>query len=225
MTQYGLTDWSDVEIKTNQKKNNDKDLYLKLKNGNNVIRIVTKPHEFLVHQYKAHENDPGFGQRVMSSIAHGSDPLIELGFKPKRRWLVGVIDRESQSYKILDLSTTAFKGIQELAREEDWGDPSQYDINIKVDKDAGSQGYYTVLPKAKKPLSPADIEIKSSADLEDLKRRCTPPTPEEVASKVAFIQSKSPNFSNGGAVAESSVDESVDEVAGGFDDDVDFPAV
>jgi hypothetical protein len=224
MTQYGLTDWSDVEIKTGQKKN-DKDLYLKLKNGNNVLRIITKPHEFLVHQYKAHKNDPGFGQRVMSSIVHGSDPLIEMGFQPRRRWLVGVIDRESQSYKILDLSTTAFKGIQELAREEDWGDPTQYDINIKVDKDAGSTGYYTVLPKVKKPLSPADIEIKSSADLEDLKRRCTPPTPEEVASKIAFIQSKSPNFNNGGAVADSAVAEESDDSVGGFDDDADFPAV
>jgi hypothetical protein len=196
MSQYGLTDWSQVELKGNNNGGqNNKDLYLRLQNGNNVVRVVTKPHEYLVHRYKAHEDDPGYGDRIMSSIHHGSDPLIEMGQKPKRRWLVGVIDRVSQSYKILDMSVSVFKGLQELVRDEDWGDPTQFDVDIKVDKQGGPTGYYTIIPKSKKPLSAADLDIKSQIDLEDLKRRCTPPTPDQVAAKVKVAQEKSPNFS------------------------------
>jgi hypothetical protein len=199
MENFGLTDWDDVEIKTGN-RTQTKAEYMRLKEGDNVIRLLTKPHEFKVHSYKAHPDDPGFGKRILSSIYHGSDPLIDAGSKPKRRWLLGIIDRSTQSYKLLDISVTVFKAIQGLVRDEDWGEPTQYDINIKVDKNGGATGYYSVIPKSKKPLSAADIEIKEKIDLEDIKRRCTPPTPEKVLELMNDVNAKSPNFKKGTAV-------------------------
>lgn len=213
---YGLTNWDEVEVKQ-QGYGPRKDLYMRLQGGSNVVRVITKPHEYSVHRYKTNENDPGFGERILSSLYHGRDPLIDKGFKPKRRWLVGVIDRRTQSYKILDMSISVFKSIQELVRDEDWGDPTQYDIDIKVDKNGGPTGYYAVVPKSKKPLSAGDLEIKQQVDLEDLKRRCTPPTPEQVEEMVKVIDAKSPNGSANGS--STSVQSDDDE------DDVDFPAV
>lgn len=212
---YGLTNWEDVEIKQPQ-ANKQKELYMKLEDGQNKIRILTKPHQYLVHHYKTNEKDPGFGVRILSSIHHGSDPLIDRGLKPRRRWLVGIIDRKTDSYKILDMSVSVFKSIQNLTRNEDWGDPSQYDITINVDKNGGPNGYYTVIPNSKKPLSAADIEIKQQIDLEDLKRRCTPPTPEQVEERVRAVDEKSPN----GPAKKTSNSSQDDD-----DEDVDFPVV
>jgi hypothetical protein len=211
---YGLTNWDEVEVK--QQSGQRKDLYMRLQDKNNVVRMITKPHEYMVHRYKTNPDDPGFGERIMSSLYHGRDPLVDKGLKPKRRWLVGIIDRRTQSYKILDMSVSVFKSIQELVRDEDWGDPTQYDIDIKVDKNGGPTGYYTVIPKSKKPLSAADLDIKSQVDLDDLKRRCTPPTPEQVEELIKTIDAKSAN--NKKPAGQAAVEED-DE------DDVDFPAV
>jgi len=193
-TIFGSTSWSDTELSTNTFKEgkSNKDAYLRLENGSNVVRIVTKPHEYLVHRIKFDEKDPGFGERVMSSMFHGSDPCCEPPFnsKPKRRWLVGVIDRKTGSYKILDMSTSVFKGIQDLAKDDDWGDPSQYDCDVKVNKAGGPSNYYSVIPKSKKPLSTSDLEIKQNIDLEELKRKCTPPTREQVEARLASLRAK-----------------------------------
>lgn len=212
MNNYGLKDWDDVDVKQVNQNQKRRDIYMGLQSGSNVLRVLTKPHEYLVHFYKSKETDPGFGERVMSSIYHGHDPLVDKGIKPKRRWLVGVLDRRTSSYKILDMSVSVFKAIQELVRDEDWGEPSQYDIDIKVDKQGGATGYYTVIPKSKKPLSAADLDIKEQVDLEDLKRRCTPPTSEQVEARVKTIDDRS----NGVNTNASEEDDS---------NNMDFPAV
>jgi hypothetical protein len=220
--QFGLTSWDTTDVKKAPKEKNE-NLFMRLDNGNNVIRLVTKPHEYLVHRYKVDEKDPGFGERVLSSLFHGSDPLVDLGSKPKRRWLVGIIDRKTQSYKILDMSVSVFKSIQELVRDEDWGDPTQYDIDVKVDKNGGATGYYTVIPKSKKPLSKDDLDIKEKADLDDLKRRCTPPTPAQVQERIDAIKAKR----SGTPVASNSAGSASSKSAHDDDDDgdEDFPPV
>lgn len=225
---FGMTSWDEVEIKQPQTQKRNRDLYMRLEDGSNRIRLVTKPFEYWVHRYKADEHDPGFGERIMSSYPlYGADPLMdEKGMKPKRRWLVGIIDRKTQSYKILDMSVSVFKSIQSLSRDEDWGDPSQYDIDIKVDKEGGATGYYQVSPKPKMPLSAADLELKSQADLEDLKRRCTPPTVEEMKKKIEAVHAKSKNagsFALNDIDTEAAADMSESDAQTG-DDDFSFPS-
>lgn len=215
-TAYGLVSWDQEVGRANkQQGGGGKDLFLRLQPGHNVVRLLTKPHEYLIHRWKPNKNDAGYGERVMSSLFHGSDPLVDLGSKPQRRWLVGVIDRRTGAYKILDISVSVFKSVQELVRDEDWGDPSQYDVDIKVDKDAGPSGYYSVIPKAKKPLSPQDLEVREKVDLEDLKRRCTPPTPDQVKAQMEAIRNKK-NAGSSTTNEQSSASE---------EDDDEFPAV
>lgn len=226
---FGQTSW-DIDTGTSFKKNekSSKDLYLRLDDGNNVIRILTKPFEYMVHKsFKPNAKDPGWGNRVMSSIFHGRDPLMEApwNLKPSRRWLVYCIDRKTQSLKLLDLSKSVFDSIKELVRDDSWGDVINYDLNIKVNKSVqGAVGYYTVIPKSKTPLTASDLELKQNIDFEDLKRRCTPPLPEEVAKRVAAIIAKS------GGVAAAASSNSVAEVvvqqsSNDEDDSFDFPVV
>lgn len=193
MTTFGEVSYSDDVYggDSNKKRETNKDLFLRLSEGTNEVRLVTAPFQYLVHKVKKDPNNPkDFGQKVKCSQLHGSCPLCdEKTDKPKPRWFYGVIDRKTGTYKILDVSYQVFSQIRKLARNtQRWGDPTKYDIDIVVDKNGGAAGYYSVQPISKEPLSAADQQIKDSADLDDLKRRCTPPTAEVVQKIVNKIR-------------------------------------
>ena len=225
--QFGATSW-DIDTGTsNFKKDNNKDLYLRLDQGSNIVRILTRPHEYAVHQFKI-EGQPGFGNRVMASGFHdGRDYLVETyGSKPKRRWLVGVIDRKTGMYKLLDISKSVFDGIRSLVRDIDYGDTQLYDIDIKVDKQGGATGYYKIVPKPAKPLSAADLEIKQNIDLDDLKRRCTPPTYEAQKARVLSIIAKTKGSADPVTTSVVSQQTSAPTLPSDDEEDsFDFPAV
>lgn len=189
MNTFGEVSWNDdVYGGSDGKKNtNAKDLFLRLEEGSNELRLITQPFQYLVHKYKK-EGDPGFGQKVSCSQMHGSCPLCAVGDKAKPRWLLGVISRKTGTYKILDISFAVFSQIRKLARNtQRWGEPTKYDIDIVVDKNGGATGYYSVQPISKEPLSAADQKIKDDADLDDLKRRSTPLTVEMVQKRLDKI--------------------------------------
>jgi hypothetical protein len=115
-------------------------------------------------------------------------PLCAAGDKPSRRWLIGVISRKTGTFKLLDISYAVFSQIQKYAKNtQRWGDPTKYDIDIVVDKNGGPTGYYAVQPIPKEPLSVADQTIKDSVDFDDLKRRVTPYTAEQVQKRIDKI--------------------------------------
>jgi hypothetical protein len=177
-TVFGEVSYSD-DFGGGKKNTNSKDLFLRLANGDNEIRIVTAPYQYVTHKHKK-EGDPGFGQKVGCTMIHGSCQLCEIPDNaPKQRWFYGVIDRRSGAYKILDVSFAVFSKIRDLARNPKWGDPTKYDVNILVKQGAAPNDYYNVQPIPKEPLSATDQKLKDDADLEDLMRRCTPPTPEQ----------------------------------------------
>lgn len=186
MTTFGEVNWTDDVFAGDKKATNSKDLFLRLDEGPNEVRLVTQPFQYLVHKYKK-EGDPGFGQKVQCSAIHGSCPLCAGGDKAKPRWLLGVISRKTNTYKVLDISFAVFGAIRKLAKNPKKGDPTKYDINIEVDKNGGATGYYTVQSYDKEPLSATDQAIKDSADLDDLKRRVTPPTPDVVQKRIDKI--------------------------------------
>jgi hypothetical protein len=213
---YGLRDWSDISVRTPGKQNqNRRDLFLRLGEGDNCVRFITKPYQYQVYHYKTNEDDKGFGDRVMAPM--DNDPFVPGGsladrkLKPQTRWLAGVIDRKTQSYKILDISSSISNSLKDLAKNEKWGDPTQYDVTIVVDKNGGPSGYYRVMPDPKTPLSAADLELKSQIDTEDLLRRITPPTSEQVMERIRQIDEK-----NSGKKSSATTDTE--------EDNTDFPA-
>jgi hypothetical protein len=187
MTTFGEVSWTDdVFGGDNKKTTNSKDLFLRLDEGPNEMRLVTQPFQYLVHKYKK-DGDTGFGQKVQCSAIHGSCPLCATGDKAKPRWLLGVISRKTNSYKILDISFAVFSQIRKYAKNPKFGDPTKYDFNIEVDKNGGATGYYSAQALPKEPLSASDQVIKDNADLDDLKRRVTPPTAETVQKRIDRI--------------------------------------
>ena len=107
--------------------------------------------------------------------------------KAKQRWFYGVIDRKTGTYKVLDVSFAVFSKVRDWARNAKWGDPTKYDINILVKKNAPPNEYYNVQALPKEPLSAGDQILKDNADLEDLQRRCTPLTIEQQQTRLNKI--------------------------------------
>jgi hypothetical protein len=187
MTTFGEVSWTDDVSFGEGKKTNGKDLFLRLNEGANEMRLITQPFQYLVHKYKK-EGDVGFGQKVQCSAIHGSCPLCATGDKAKPRWLLGVISRPDNVFKILDISFAVFSQIRKYAKNaQRFGDPTKYDINVEVDKNGGATGYYSVQALNKEALSAADQVIKDSVDMDDLKRRVTPPTPDLVQKRIDKI--------------------------------------
>lgn len=228
MSTFGEVSWNDnlEGFDNGGKKTNSKDAFLKLVEGSNEVRLVTQPFQYLVHKYKKDENDK-IGQKVYCSRANGSCPLCDMGDKAKPRWLLGVISRASGSYKILDISFMVFNQIRKLARNtQRWGDPTKYDVDIVVDKNGGATGYYSVQPVSKEPLSAEDQKIRDNVDLDDLKRRVTPPTAEKVQERLDKINAGTAGAPKAATASKPTPKASVPTVSMDDDNslDEDFPA-
>lgn len=221
MVTNGVIGW-DTKVDAPHQKRTPNERFLRLKDGNNVVRVLTRPAQFWKHKYKP-QGAPGYGYNVYCSKEHGSCPLCDLGNKPQRRWLIGVIDRSTASYKILEISKTVFQSIQDLYNDEDWGDPVGFDINIKVNREGGATGYYSVTPKSKKPLSEADLALKDDEmDLDELVRLTQAPTPDKVTERMNKIHESVAKLTNGGgSESATSYKASAPSVSADSSDDTD----
>ena len=218
MNKYGEQSWTDVVFDSSAKKNS-KDTFLRLSPGSNVVRLLTLPHAYYQHKHMI-EGGKKFGYRInCSDPEHRTNcPICEKD-KAKRRWFLGVIDRKTDTYKILDIGFAVFKAIQTLARDDDWGDPSRYDIDIVVDPNGGSTGYYTVVAKPPKPLSASDLIKREENTLDELIRRATPPTKEKVEERLASIMEE---INSGGSSSSNSNSSSDEESSTESEDEDNF---
>lgn len=194
MPTFGEIDWNTDVFPGDKKNQNNKDLFLRLDEGSNEMRLITQPFQMLVHKIKKDPNNPkDFGQKVYCSAINGSCPCCTADDKAKPRWLIGVISRKTGTYKILDISFAVFSQIRKYAKNtQRWGDPTKYDIDIVVDKNGGATGYYSVQAISKEPLSATDQVIKDSVDFDDLKRRVTPPSPEQAQKRLDKVMGVMP---------------------------------
>ena len=107
---YGeLADWSDGEVPSGGSNAND---FMNLKEGENVVRIVTNPYQF----YVAWVRDSSGVNRKIRSAVEGC-PLTKAGYQPKPRWYVGVLDRSSGDVKILEIGSQVFNAIRNLQKD------------------------------------------------------------------------------------------------------------
>lgn len=174
---YGeLTSWDDADVSTP----ND---FMNLKEGDNVVRVFTNPYQFHVSWIK---DVTGVNRKIRSALENC--PLVKGGYKLQPRWYIGVLDRQSGGLpKVLEISSQVFTGIKNLISEPDWGDVSQYDVNIKRGP-RGAQPLYTVLPKPRTDVTAEEKEtISRFQERVNIGKFTQPPTPEEVAEKLGVV--------------------------------------
>jgi hypothetical protein len=216
----GEISWADTSFDST-KKTAGKDVFLRLVPGSNVVRLLTLPYQYYQHRHEI-QGGKKYGYRINCSGANGSCAICEMGadHKPKRRWLFGSIDRKTGQYKILDINFSVLKSIQTYQKDEEWGDPSRYDIDIVVDPNGGSVGYYTVVAKPSKPLSAADLVLKEENGVDELLRRSTPPDPSKVVERLDKIMEEI-KASGGGGNTAAQKNGTVNSSAASDDDDDD----
>jgi hypothetical protein len=228
MANFGEMSWDD----DNTGKKSSSDIYMRLEQGINPVRILTKPYKYMVYFYGADDKGKG-GSRVIACEDTTKDPIAALGIKPKVRFLMGIIDRKTQTYKILDAAYSVFKDINNLSNSAKWGKPTQYDINIKVDKNGAPSDYYAVIPDPKEPLSEADRAILAQVDENDLRERSAPLTPERMTELMEMIDKRKNEKSNPtvSTVTADKTPEVVSQTVSEIevkkkvnDSDIDFPA-
>jgi hypothetical protein len=174
---YGqLESWDDGDVSTP----ND---FMNLAEGSNQVRIFTKPYQFIVHWVK---DASGVNRKIKCAI--DSCPLCKKGVKSQCRWYVGAIDRSSGKGKILEISSQIYKGIKDYVNDPDWGDVTQYDINIKRGP-ANSQPLYTVIAKKPRPFTEDEKALISLfTERVQISKFTQPPTVDEVSEKIGASQ-------------------------------------
>ena len=215
---YGEMPWNDGSLGSGNKGGGGKDSFLKLKPGSNLIRVLTNPYQYYQHKYRFDINDKkDYGQRIPCSAQHGSCVVCAKQDKPKKRWYLGVIDRSTGTYKVLDVSWSVLSDIQTYAADPDWGPTDQYDFDIVCNPHAAPQDYYKAVAKPKRPLSAQDLLLKEKIDVEYLEKKCAPPEPSIVEEKYKMLEDKylaskqSSSQNNGELVAFASKEEDDDD--------------
>jgi hypothetical protein len=204
----GEISWTEP-LGSGKKRVDFKDLYLNLANGSNMVRVITQPYQFYVHKYKPSEDTKGYGFRIGCTTDPKTCPVCKLENKPNRKWAIGVIDRKTNTTKILEITWMIFKSLQTYADDSEWGPPIKYDVNIIKDPTTPSQ-FYSVVPKPAKPLSASDQQLIDAFDFSELERKCQPVAVEKVQERLNKILADA-NISS--PVASDSND---DEEAGEF---------
>ncbi len=124
--------------------------YLKLQDGENRIRILSKP----VIGWEDWDNKKPIRYKFDAKPAKSVDPK-----KPVRHfWAFIVYNYTQEQIQIMHVTQASIRNrIQDLCNDVDWGSPYSYDIKIvKTGELVNTK--YSVNPVPHKPLDPAIIE-------------------------------------------------------------------
>jgi len=112
-------------------------IYMRLEQGDNRVRIVSEPYKF---------------KREFPT----SD-------QPVQRYGWAVIDRADGELKYLEVGPMIFGQIVALNEDEDYGDPTTYDLKIKKTGEM-LETRYTVIPGKIEELTREEVELAKTAD-------------------------------------------------------------
>ncbi len=133
--------------------------YMKLAEGANKFRVLTAP--IMGYEYWNSKNKPIRSKEYPTEVAD-----IKKDGKIKHFWAMVIWNYKEKKLQIAEFTqATIQEAMLALAQNEDWGNPSGYDITISA-KDAGTmEVVYTVQPSPHKPIPPEAIEAFETAQI------------------------------------------------------------
>lgn len=129
--------------------------FLKIKPGDNKLRIVS---DAVVGQELWIEGKPTrkpYGVEFTKEELENADTNTFTGEKrkPQEFWAVMVWSYENKQLQLFSFTQRGIiDGLLDYVESEDWGDPKNYDVNIKKDT-SGERTKYSVTAIPPKPLS------------------------------------------------------------------------
>jgi hypothetical protein len=180
---FGEVDWNAAD------SGGTKSNFMRMEEGENLVRVMGNPVQFYIHWVVTPD---GSRRKVNSPI--DSPKLIrrleDSGFKRQARWLVKVLDRTDDEFRVLEVGPQIYNGIKSLYNNSRWGKVTQYDLSINKGP-KGTQPLYGVTPNPKEALS-ADFKSKFVAfnDRVDVDKVITPATSAEVCDVMGWSASE-----------------------------------
>ena len=164
---FGEIDWNSGDAGSGSGRASD---FMRLTEGENVVRVMGNPVQYYVHWVTTAEG----ATRKINSPIDDSDlvrRLEDAGFKRKPCWLVKVLDRTDDTFKLLEIGPQIYNGIRGLFNHPKWGKVTDYDISV-MRGPRGSQPLYNVNPNPKEAipatLKTAYIDFNDRINLEKL---------------------------------------------------------
>lgn len=135
--------------------------WYKLQTGSNVLRLVTVPFQYRAHEQYVERDHLAHHQKLKCAAdgnKGGVCALCDNGHPARPRWVIGaLINSAGNKPYYLDIDWKIFQGIKNLAQEPEWGDPTQYNINIQLNwNESYTSKDYVVIPYPKSALN--DLE-------------------------------------------------------------------
>ena len=117
-----------------------------------VVRIVEDNYEKVwVHHFKGVDEDGKERNRRTVCLGKGKCPVCDAGHKAKPRYYFNVVDMKERKenagkfqVRLLEVGKMVYDGIKLLALDEEYGDPTQYNIKIKRTGEGKNDTKYTV---------------------------------------------------------------------------------
>ena len=141
---FGEVDWNSADSGT-------KSDFLRLEEGENTVRVMGNPVQFYIHWVAT----PDGSKRKVNSPVDSPELVRRLedsGFRRQPRWLIKVLDRTDDEFRILEVGPQIYNGVKALYNNSRWGKVTAYDVTISKGP-KGSQPLYSVTPNPKEPLS------------------------------------------------------------------------
>lgn len=169
---FGEIDWNSGDASTGGKQTQ----FMRLEQGTSTVRVMGNPHQFYIHWV---EKQDGSKRKINSPVA---DPALlreldEADFRRKPRWLVKVLDRSDNEFKLLEIGSQIYNGIRALYNNPKWGKVTDYDIDIIRGK-PGTNPLYSVQPNPKEPLGrefrDAFMEFNDTVNIDALTKPADP---------------------------------------------------
>ena len=150
--------------------------FMKLQAGKNVVRIASMPAKVFQHWEKTVS-----GQSRKVPCTGDDCPLCKMGHTANARFQIKVLDKivpDQPIAKILEIGPAVMKQITNFATDEDYGDPTQYDLKIQKEG-VGQETRYSVTASPRR--SPLDSHDQALIDaLPDIAEINKPLTQEQI---------------------------------------------
>lgn len=186
---FGEVDWNAADSGTTKSN------FMRLEEGENTVRVMGNPVQFYIHWVVA----PDGSRRKLNSPVDNPELVRRLedsGFKRQARWLVKVLDRTDDEFRVLEVGPQIYNGIKSLYNNSRWGKVTQYDLTINKGP-KGTQPLYGVTPNPKEALS-SDFKDKfvQFNDRVDLEKVIAPSTSAEVCDIMGWSDTSAAVSSN-----------------------------
>jgi hypothetical protein len=180
---FGEVDWNSADSGTTKSN------FMRLEEGENLVRVMGNPVQFYIHWVVT----PDGSRRKVNSPVDSPELIRRLedsGFKRQARWLVKVLDRTDDEFRVLEVGPQIYNGIKSLYNNSRWGKVTQYDLSINKGP-KGTQPLYGVTPNPKEALS-GEFKTKfvEFNDRVDVDKVITPATASEVCEVMGWSASE-----------------------------------